>query len=107
MSGWTRRAGLLPVVAAFAVVLSGCELEVLNPGAIQDADLTSPELMPVLVNGVSAEYNQFQEWIGMDVAILSDEMAGTGSYSDTQEFRTGQYDWDASEFNWAQTHEAV
>jgi tetratricopeptide (TPR) repeat protein len=106
MSFWTRRAGIVPVVAAFAVVLSGCELEVLNPGAIQDADLTDPSLMPVLVNGVSAEYNDFQDDLAFDVSILSDEMAGTGSYSGTQQYRQGDFDWDNSLGNWASTHEA-
>ncbi len=107
MRSWMRRAGILPVVAAVAVVLSGCDLEVLNPGAIQDADLTDPSLMPVLVNGVSSEFNDFYDDMAFDVAILADEMAGTGSYSGTQQYRQGDFDWDNSEGNWAQTHEAV
>lgn len=106
MRFWSRKTGLVPAVAAFAVVLSGCELEVLNPGAIQDADLKDPALMPVLVNGVSAEYNDFQDDLAFDIAILSDEMAGTGSYSTTQEYRQGFFDQEDSEGNWAQTHEA-
>ena len=106
MSYWTKKTGVLPAMAAFAVILSGCDLEVLNPGAIQDADLTDPALMPVLVAGVSAEYNDFQDDIAFDVAILSDDMAGTGSYSTTQLFRQGFFDFDDSEGNWAQTHEA-
>jgi hypothetical protein len=106
MSSWTRRAGILPAVAALAVVASGCDLEVLNPGAIQDSDLTDAALMPVLVNGASSEYNDFADDLAFDVAILSDEMAGTGSYSGTQQFRQGDFDWDNSEGNWAQTHES-
>jgi hypothetical protein len=106
MSYWTKKTGILPAVAALAVILSGCDLEVLNPGAIQDADLTDPELMPILVNGVSSEYNDFQDDLAFDVAILADEAAGTGSYSTTQLYRQGFYDWDDSEGNWAQTHEA-
>jgi hypothetical protein len=107
MRFWTKKTGLVPAVAAFAVVLSGCELEVLNPGAIQDADLVDPALMPILVNGVSAEYNDFQDDLAFDIAILSDEMAGTGSYSSTQEYRQGFFDQEDSEGNWSQTHEAV
>ena len=89
MNHFARRAGL-PAVAAFAVVLSGCDLEVLNPGAIQDADLNTPELMPVLVNGVSAEYNDVQDNYAFDVARLTDELAGTGSYGSTQDFRSSR-----------------
>ena len=71
-------------VAAFAVVLSGCELEVLNPGAIQDEDLTDPDLMPILVNGVSAEFNDFYDDVAFDVAILADEMAGNQQLATVQ-----------------------
>ncbi len=105
MRNWIRKAGI-PATAAVAVILTGCDLEVLNPGAIQDADLSSPELMGVLVNGVSAEYNGFQDNLAFDVALLSDEVSGTGSYSTTQLYRTGFFDNRDSESNWAQTHEA-
>jgi len=105
MRNWIRKAGI-PATAALAVVLSGCDLEVLNPGAIQDADLNSPDLMGVLVNGVSSEYNDFQDDLAFDIAILADEASGTGSYSTTQLYRTGFYDNRDSEGNWAQTHES-
>ena len=97
----------MPVVAAMAVVFSGCSLEVLNPGAIQDADLILPELMPVLVSGVSAEYNDFGDTYAFSGGRLTDELAGTGSYGSTQEYRQGIFDWEASEGFWAQTHEAA
>lgn len=106
MNHWTRKAGL-PAVAAFAVVLSGCDLEVINPGAIQDADLNTPELMPVLVAGVSAEYNDVQDNYAFDIARLSDEAAGTGSYGSTQDFRTGFYTDQDAEGDWEQMHEAA
>jgi hypothetical protein len=107
MANWTRKAGLVPAVAAFAVVLSGCDLEVLNPGAIQDADLTQPELMPVLVAGASAEYNDIGDDYAFDIARLTDEAAGTGSYGSTQDYRTGFFDNQDSEGPWEQTHEAA
>ena len=106
MTNWMRRAGL-PAVAAFAVVLSGCDLEVLNPGAIQDSDLVTPELMPVLVAGVSAEYNDVQDSYSFDIARLSDELAGTGSYGSTQDYRTGFFTNQDAEGSWEQMHEAA
>ena len=106
MRNWTRRAGL-PAVAAFAVVLSGCDLEVLNPGAIQDADVVTPELMPVLVAGASAEYNDVQDNYAFDIARLSDELAGTGSYGSTQDFRTGFYTDQDAEGDWEQMHDCL
>jgi len=107
MTKWTRRAGVMPVVAAMAVVFSGCSLEVLNPGAIQDADLILPELMPVLVSGVSAEYNDFGDTYAFSGGRLTDELAGTGSYGSTQEYRQGIFDWESSTGFWSQTHEAA
>jgi SusD family len=107
MSNWTRRAGVMPVVAAVAVVFSGCSLEVLNPGAIQDADLNTPELMPTLVAGVSAEYNQVGDIYAFSGGRLTDELAGTGSYTSTQEYRQGIFDWQRSNTFWSETHEAA
>ena len=74
MRYWTKTGRVVPAVAACAVSLSGCDLEVLNPGAIKDEDLTDPALMPILVNGASFEYNDFADDLAFDVAILSDEM---------------------------------
>jgi hypothetical protein len=96
----------MPVVAAAAVALSGCSLEVLNPGAIQDADLNTAELMPVLVAGASSEYNNIHDNLAFDVAMLTDEAAGTGSYSTTQEYRRGIWTWEDSNGHWGRMHEA-
>ena len=98
---------MVPVAAAVAVVMSGCSLEVLNPGAIQDSDLTTPELMPVLVAGASAEYNDIGDTYAFDIARLTDEAAGTGSYTATQEYRQGIFNWEDSEGDWEQAHEAA
>ncbi|MEM7416280.1 MAG: RagB/SusD family nutrient uptake outer membrane protein [Gemmatimonadota bacterium] len=107
MNNWTRRAGRVSAAAMVAVVFSGCSLEVLNPGAIQDADLNTPELMPVLVSGVSAEYNDIGDMYAFSGARLTDEVAGTGSYTSTQEYRQGIFDWESSEGFWEQAHEAA
>lgn len=107
MTNWTRRAVALPVVAVLAVVASGCDLEVINPGNIRDADVSEAELMPVLANGVSAEFNEVVDNIAFDVARLSDEAAGTGSYSETQVFRQGILDWEDTDDDWENAHEAA
>lgn len=96
-----------PLVAVLAVGLAGCDLEVLNPGSIQDDDLNTPDLMPILVAGVSAEYNDVQDQLSFFGGQLSDDMAGTGSYSSTQRYRQGIFDDLDSEGFWEQTHEAA
>lgn len=106
MTHWTRKAGA-PLVVALALASSGCDFEVLNPGQIQDADVSTTDLMPFLANGVSAEYNDIADNNALDVARLSDEAAGTGSYSQTQVFRQGILDWEDTGGDWVQAHEAA
>jgi len=107
MRKWIGRTGFTPVVAALAIALGGCDLEVLNPGSIQDKDLNSPELMGILVAGVSAEYNDIQDTYAFQGSFLADDQAGTGSYFSTQQYRQGIFDDEDSEGFWEQTHEAA
>lgn len=96
-----------PLIAVLAVGLAGCDLEVLNPGSIQDKDLNSPDLMPIVVAGVSAEYNDIQDNNVMLAGRLTDAIAGTGSYGSTQRYRQGVFDNRDSGNFWEQTHEAA
>ena len=108
MTGRTGRVGLAPMLlAAFGVLLAGCDLEVLNPGAILDDDLNTPELMPIVVNGVSSEFNDVTDALSYNVARLTDDMSGTGSYFETGRYRRGLFDDEDSEGTWEQMHEAA
>ena len=93
------------LVAAFT--LNACDLEVLNPGSILDEDLTTIDLMPILVAGVSAEFNDIGDLYAFDIARLTDDLAGTGSYFSTGQYRRGVFDNENSEGYWEQTHEAA
>lgn len=90
-----------------AVALTACDLEVLNPGSILDEDLNTRDLMPILVSGVSAEFNDIGDFYAFDVARLTDDLAGTGSYFSTGQYRRGVFDNENSEGHWEQTHEAA
>lgn len=96
------------LVAGLAVVLPGCGLEVTNPGAIPDEELNNPDLLDVVVNGVSDEFNNVADAYAFTVARLTDEMAGTGSYFDTGRFRRGEFDdEDSSDPFYEQAQEAI
>lgn len=106
----SRVAGSISVrIAAGVALLSGCGLEVSNPGAILDEDIDDPDLMPTLVSGVSAELNDAIDEHSFTGARLTDEMAGTGSYFDTGRFRRGVTDGDDDQIEelYEQTHEAA
>ena len=102
-----RTGGVLPLIAGFAVLASGCDFEVLNPGSILDEDLNTPALMPILVAGASAELNDVIDTYSFWGGTLTDDMSGTGSYFTTGQFRLGRFDDDDSEGFWEQNHEAA
>ncbi len=96
---------LTVLTGAFA--LTACELEVLNPGRILDEDLTTRDLMPILVSGASAEFNHIGDLYAFDIARLTDDLSGTGSYFSTGQYRRGVFDNENSTGHWEQTHEAA
>lgn len=70
-----RRAGVAALLLGAVVALGGCDslLEVNNPGAIDERDITDPLFIPEMVN---AAINEFQEDFGFMVyagAMLTDE----------------------------------
>ncbi len=87
------RLTALTVVAAGAVGLGACDLdeffEVRNPGRIFDEDVSTPLLLGTLVTGASAELSDVMDNRSRDVAIATDEMAGSGSYYSTSVLRVG------------------
>ena len=68
-------------LAAFAGTVAGCSLDVTNPGPIEDTKLQTPDAVPALVVGMSADYaNVYDEMVRI-TAIASDELGHGGSYT--------------------------
>lgn len=106
----TRKArrGFGPVlVGCLAIIASGCDLEVVNPGAITDESLDDPNLMGVVANGVANEFIILVDELMLDEIRLTDAAAGTGSYFETGRMRRGALDWDETGFDWSQVHETI
>lgn len=101
------RLGAL-LTAAVLVVTAGCEgmFDVTNPGRILDEDLNSPDMVPTLVVGMSADFSDVVDGMAFNVARLTDEISGSGSYFNTGRFRKGILDPDDTNGLWEQTHEA-
>lgn len=108
MKTTTRLGRYATLLVAGGLLLPACDLEVLNPGRILDEDLTTPELMGTLANGVAAEFNDIVDAFAFTgVARLTDDIAGTGSYFSTGKFRRGEFDNEDSEGYWEQAHEGA
>lgn len=102
------RGGFGPLlVGCLAVLASGCDLEVRNPGAITDESLNDPDLMDVVAAGVSQEFSIIADGLSFEVLRLTDEAAGTGSYFQTGRQRRGAMDWDETGGEWEQFHETI
>ena len=95
------------LAAALAVLVSGCSLDIFNPGTITDASLNDASLMGVVTAGVANEFNNLVDGLNTDIVRLSDEMAGTGSYFTTGRRRRGAMDWDETAGEWGQIHETI
>ncbi len=95
------------IAAGLLILLSSCDLEVSNPGAIVDDALNDATLMGVVVSGIANEFNIMVEDFAFDNARLSDALAGTGSYFQTGRLRRGAMDWEETEGDWGQIHETI
>src|ERR1051326_643940 len=74
---------LIALVALTGAAATGCKgfLDVTNPGPIEDAKLQTPDAVPALVVGMSADYaNVYDEMVRI-TAIASDELGHGGSYT--------------------------
>lgn len=102
------RRGFGPVlVGCLAIIASGCDLDVVNPGAITDESLDDPNLMDVVAAGVANEFTNLVDELMLDEVRLTDAAAGTGSYFETGRLRRGALDWTETGFDWSQVHETI
>lgn len=68
---------------AGATSMAGCKgyLDVTNPGPIEDAKLQTPDAVPALVVGMSADFANVLDEMVRITAIASDELGHGGSYT--------------------------
>lgn len=101
---------LAGVALALLVGMTACDttslFQVTNPGRILDEDLNDPKIVTPLVVGMAEDLAEVLEDAGMEIAILSDEAAGSGSYYDTGLFRRGEATSEESDEEYQDLHEA-
>ena len=103
------RRGVWAPLVTLLFLTAGCSglFDIENPGQTLDSDLNDPDMIPILITGLSADVSDFMDDIPFDVARLTDELAGSGSYADTGYFRVGWAVQDEVNNNWEQAHEAA
>jgi tetratricopeptide (TPR) repeat protein len=82
-----RRLAILAGTGAVLAGATACSddlFSVTNPGRILDEDLNDPLVASALVVGMSRDFSIVHDNNVVDVAMLSDEMAGTGNYEETR-----------------------
>src|ERR1043165_5681878 len=76
----THLFGLALAGVAFLPACSGF-FDVTNPGPIEDAKLQTPDAVPALVVGMSADYANIYDEMQRITGIASDELGHGGSYT--------------------------
>jgi hypothetical protein len=71
------------VLAATAMAVGGCKgvLDVENPGPIEDRNLRTPDAIPSLVTGMSADLSEELDEIVRLTSVAADELNHGGSYA--------------------------
>jgi hypothetical protein len=83
-----------------ALLLAACDFDVNNPGRVLDKDLNAESSVKPLVTGMSSDFSEEYDGIAFLIARASDEMAGSGSYSDTRLYRVGDISYDYVDGVW-------
>lgn len=80
----TKRVLLVALAGALSSVACSGFLEVTNPGPIADASLFTPDAVPSLVTGMSADFSNIHDEITRITSIAGDESGHGGSYTAEQ-----------------------
>ncbi len=96
-------AGVL-APAFVALLVAGCEVK--NPGAVLDEDLNSEQTVDALVTGMSSDFSTAVDDIAFDMTIAANELAGSGSYFETNLLRRGIVNREDQNFEWGSQHRA-
>lgn len=80
----TKRVLLVALAGALSSVACQGFLEVTNPGPINDASLYTPDAVPALVVGMSADYSNILDEIARISSVAGDESGHGGSYTPEQ-----------------------
>lgn len=99
-----KRISLITVIACISALIYGCDVQ--NPGPIEESALNSPEAVPGIVVGMSADlsvaYRQTTIW----GSVWSDDMTHSGTFAAPTVFSTGEINSEDVDTWWDYAHRA-
>jgi hypothetical protein len=104
----TRKKLLIGALVAALASASACKgfLDVENPGPIEDKNLQTPDAIPSLVTGMSADLSEELDEIVRLTSVAADELAHGGSYAGEGLWYRGIIDPEDVNGRWADMHKA-
>jgi hypothetical protein len=104
--GIKRRLAGFTLVATAAALVAACDLDVTNPGPVEDEALNDPSVFGAVVTGMSADYSFALAGLLRYTSIFADELAHSGSYNAEGFLYRGQWPDDIANSRWGQLHRA-
>ena len=95
------RSGL--AVVATAVLLTACDVSVINPGRVQEDFLLKAEAQAAIVKGIGRAASEAQNWVGYTGAAITREIhpsGSTGSFGIQVEWQNGELDYETIDTHW-------
>ena len=97
----TRKGALLP--AAIVVLLAACDIDVVNPGRVQEEFLFEIEAQEAIVKGIGRAAAEAQNYVGYTGAAVTREIhpsGSTGSFGIQVEWQNGELDYETVNTHW-------
>ncbi len=95
------KASLLPT--ALVVALGACDIDVVNPGRVQEEFLFEVEAQEAIVKGIGRAASEAQNWVGYTSAAISREVhpsGSTGTFGIAVEWQNGELDYETVNTHW-------
>lgn len=95
------RGGLLVLMPA--VLLSACNVSVINPGRVQEDFLFKAEAQAAIVKGIGRAASEAHNWVGYTGAAITREIhpsGSTGSFGIQVEWQNGELDYETVNTHW-------
>jgi hypothetical protein len=89
-----------------AATMSGCKLDVSNPGPVQDADLNTPNAIPALVNGMGGDLSNAMGNYITRGSLAALELVHSGNFAAERKFYAGTIGAEDVGGDWARMHTA-